>query len=82
LTSGNITIDAGAKQAVLNRNSLLSVGILTTEGEFESGEIIELKDEANVTFAVARTRCSSADIPIRDKIQGFVVAHANDIVVV
>lgn len=82
LTAGNITVDNGAKKAILNRSSLLSVGILKTEGEFASGEIIELKDEANVTFAVARSRCSSADIPLRDKIQGFVVAHANDIVVV
>ncbi len=82
LTAGNITIDEGAKKAVLNRNSLLAVGILYAEGEFESGEIIELKDENGAIFAVARTRCSSADIPLRDKIQGFVIAHANDIVVI
>lgn len=82
LTVGNITVDEGAKRAILNRSSLLSVGITASEGDFASGEIIELKDSENSTFAVARTRCSSEEIPLGDKIQGFVVAHANDIVLI
>jgi glutamate 5-kinase len=82
LTAGKIQIDEGAKNALLKRNSLLAVGVQSIMGDFDAGEIIEILDEKKQVVAVARVRCSSVELHINHKIQGFVVAHANDIVIV
>jgi len=37
---GNIIVDDGAKQALINKKSLLSVGIAACEGNFETGDIV------------------------------------------
>lgn len=46
-TEGKIIIDAGAKQAIYNNNSLLPVGIKAVEGEFQRGSIVSICDEDN-----------------------------------
>ena len=42
ISNGKITIDQGAKTALLNGNSLLPSGILDVEGDFEAGSIITI----------------------------------------
>lgn len=82
LTVGKIQIDEGATMALRKRNSLLAVGVVTIKGDFDAGEVIEILDEKKSMIAIARTRCSSTELHINHKMQGFVVAHANDIVLV
>jgi glutamate 5-kinase len=82
LSSGQLRIDAGAARALLNRNSLLAVGIKKVLGEFEAGEVVEIIDEAKNVIAVARTQKSSKTIAENLKTQNFEVANANDIVLI
>jgi len=53
---GRIIVDSGAKKALLNKKSLLSVGIIDSEGKFEDGDIISIADQDNKEFA--RGKCS------------------------
>lgn len=39
---GKIIVDEGAKNAILNRKSLLSVGVKQIEGNFSHGEVVEI----------------------------------------
>lgn len=45
ISNGKITIDQGAKTALLNGNSLLPSGIIDVEGDFEAGSIITITHE-------------------------------------
>jgi glutamate 5-kinase len=80
LSSGSLVVDKGATSALLNRKSLLAVGITKVLGEFASGEIIEILSEDKEAIAVARTRVDSYLISANLKTQNYEVAHANDIV--
>jgi glutamate 5-kinase len=40
---GTITVDAGALEAIRNRNSLLPTGITAVEGSFEAGEVVSVR---------------------------------------
>lgn len=42
---GQIIIDKGASQAVIKGNSILSAGIISTEGTYEKGDLIKVIDE-------------------------------------
>lgn len=81
LTAGTIQVDEGAAVALNNRNSLLAVGISTIEGDFEAGEVVEIIDHEKNPIAVARVRESSKTITENLKTRSFMVANANDIVV-
>jgi glutamate 5-kinase len=49
---GRITVDAGAKQALIrNGKSLLPSGVVSVDGEFEGGEVVSLCDTDGVEFA-------------------------------
>jgi len=50
-TGGRITVDEGARRALLNKKSLLAVGVAAVEGNFESGEIVSLVDCQGKEFA-------------------------------
>lgn len=39
---GKINVDEGAKNAILNRKSLLSVGIVQVEGSFVNGDVVDI----------------------------------------
>jgi glutamate 5-kinase len=80
LSAGSLVIDKGATAALMNRKSLLAVGITKVVGEFASGEIVEIFSEGKETIAVARTRMDSKSISANLKTQNYEVAHANDIV--
>lgn len=64
---GNIIVDDGAKQALLNKKSLLSVGIVGCEGNFETGDIVSLRDKLNCEFARGKITLGSKEL---DKVKG------------
>ncbi len=80
LVAGQLRIDDGAVRALQNRRSLLAVGILEVEGEFEAGELVEIFNPNHEMVAVARSRETSQAIVMNLKTLNFEVANANDIV--
>lgn len=70
--SGTIRVDAGAKAAVLGKNSLLPAGIVGVEGSFDRGDVVKLECEGRV-FAKGITDYTSEELL---KIKG---AHTNEI---
>ncbi len=79
---GKIVVDDGARLALINRKSLLSVGIVSCEGNFDKGDIVSLRDKQNREFAKGRAGLSSREL---DKIKGRrydkEIIHCNDIVI-
>lgn len=79
---GRIIIDEGAKQALLNKKSLLCVGVTDLEGHFESGDIVSVNGQDNVEFARCKANISSKQL---EKIKGTKypkeAAHCDNIVV-
>ena len=56
---GSITVDDGAKQALQKRGgSLLVVGVASVEGNFEEGDIVDIKDSGGYLFARGRVSAS------------------------
>ena len=80
LSTGVITVDNGAAKAVSDRKSLLAVGIVSVEGDFSVGEVVEIVNAEHNVIAVARVRASSQEIA--GKPQNLIVAHADDIALV
>ncbi len=80
LVNGSLTIDPGACQALLNRKSLLIVGVTEIVQPFEKGEIFEILNQDHNSIAVARANVSSTDMHHNRNKQNFIVAHADDIV--
>lgn len=71
-SSGSIEVDKGAKKAILNSMSLLPSGITNIIGDFDRGDIVEIKCNGDV-FAKGITDYTSSEI---DKIKG---KHTNEI---
>ncbi len=62
---GFICVDDGAKDALMkHRKSLLPKGVLSVEGEFLVGEIVEVVDEQGTAFAKGIVQYSSQDIQL------------------
>ncbi len=60
---GTISIDDGAREAILNQgSSLLATGLLSIEGEFEKADVISIIDSKKETVARGITRFSSAEL--------------------
>ncbi|MHB8101797.1 MAG: glutamate 5-kinase [Methanosarcina sp.] len=70
--SGTVRVDAGAKAAVIGKNSLLPAGIVGVEGSFDRGDVVKLECEGRV-FAKGITDYTSEELL---KIKG---AHTNEI---
>jgi glutamate 5-kinase len=64
---GKIIVDAGAKKALLDKKSLLSVGIVAIESDFDSGAIVSVADNAGSEFARGKISVSSKSL---DEIKG------------
>jgi len=61
---GRVVLDAGAVKAVIERRmSLLSAGVTGVEGEFYSGEPVELVDPQGVAVARGLVGYDAADLP-------------------
>lgn len=80
LVSGRLQIDEGAYEALLNRKSLLAVGVQQILASFGEGEVFELVREDLVPIAVARAKISSAALEEQFQRRGLEIAHADDIV--
>lgn len=64
---GKIIVNNGAKEAILNNKSILSIGIDAIEGDFQRGEIVSIYDNQNNEIARGISNYSSSDI---EKIKG------------
>ncbi len=77
---GTIIVDDGAKEALLKRKSLLSVGVLEVKGAFMSGAVVAIADRHGVEFAKGKAALSSRQL---DKVKGVrterEVVHCNNI---
>jgi glutamate 5-kinase len=80
LISAQLRLDEGATKAILQRKSLLAVGITEVLGEFDKGEVLELRDAENQAIAVARVKHNAETVIENLKTQNFEVANADDIV--
>jgi len=66
---GDIIVDAGARQALVERGkSLLASGIVAAEGQFQQGDVVAIKDEAGEEFARGLSNYSAQDV---QKIKGL-----------
>lgn len=79
---GKIIVDDGASRALINRKSLLSVGVIALSGNFECGDIVAICDKEAKEIARGKTTLSSRQL---DKIKGIrsekEVIHCDNIVV-
>jgi glutamate 5-kinase len=62
MTSGRITIDAGAERALRNDKSLLPAGIARVEGAFKSGDIVEIYNAAEEKLGVGSINFSAEEL--------------------
>ncbi len=83
--SGTISIDAGAVCAVTEDGaSLLAVGITTIDGDFGSGEAIEVFDGDGVLIAKGQVQVGAAKFlraQERGELAGMIVVHRDQLVV-
>jgi len=79
---GKIIIDEGAKRALLNKKSLLSVGVVGAEGNFGSGDIVSIIDIKDNAIARGKVGISAKEL---DKVKGShsdkEVVHCDNIVI-
>lgn len=80
ITLGNLFVDKGAEKALVNRKSLLTVGITKVEGSFALGEVVQLMNEDLAIIGVAKTKLSATDLSKNLQKKNVMAAHANDIV--
>jgi glutamate 5-kinase len=66
-TKGKIFVDDGARAALFNKKSLLSVGITALEGNFSPGDVVSIRDKANSEFARGKAGVSAKEL---DKVKG------------
>lgn len=78
--SGCLTVDAGARNAVVTGgSSLLAVGIVSCQGAFEAGDGVELVGPDGKVFAKGLAGTSSAEIATRRR--GLEAVHRDRLVV-
>jgi glutamate 5-kinase len=60
---GKLIVDDGARRAIAGQGrSLLAIGIVSAEGEFNKGDVVALCDAGGIEFARGLTNYSSADM--------------------
>jgi glutamate 5-kinase len=61
--SGQVTIDAGAEEAILNRGkSLLPSGVKTVQGSFQPGDVVEVVSETGDLIGKGQIQYSAAEL--------------------
>ncbi|MDD4899962.1 MAG: hypothetical protein PHG68_05155 [Candidatus Omnitrophica bacterium] len=79
---GKIIVDDGARKALLEKKSLLSVGITGVENRFEQGDIVAIVDLQGNEFARGKTAVSAKQIDeVKGKKHEKEIVHRNDIVI-
>lgn len=81
ITLGGIEVDKGAEKALLSRKSLLTVGIKKVEGSFSAGEVVQLINEEQNIFGVAKVKLDAVDINKKISEKNALAAHSDDIVI-
>lgn len=81
ITLGNIVVDKGALRALHQRRSLLTVGIKNVRGTFAAGEVVQLMDEEDRIFGVAKVKLAARAIQENISSKNVLAAHADDIVI-
>lgn len=78
---GKIFVDEGARQALLNKKSLLSVGVTSVEGDFKKGDIVSLRSKDG-EFAKGRVAISSKELSeVKGKRHEREIIHRDNIVI-
>src|SRR6478735_1152190 len=80
ITLGSIQVDKGAGSALLNRKSLLTVGIKNIDGSFSIGEVVQLINESGNIIGVAKVKLGAKEMAEQISKKNVVGAHADDIV--
>ncbi len=64
---GRIIVDDGARKALLDKKSLLAVGIVSCSGHFSGGDIVSICDNHDVEFARGKAGLAVREL---EKVQG------------
>ena len=59
---GTITVNEGAKKAILEGSSLLSVGVTKVQGIFSEGDVVAIDDESQIEFARGNPNYNSSQL--------------------
>ena len=78
---GKIIVDDGAKNALMNDASLLSIGIKEINVDFDSNEGVEIFDNNNILIAKGISRISSKDISLDKDAENKVVIHKDNLLI-
>lgn len=79
---GKVYVDEGAKKALLEKRSLLSVGVTEAKGEFDCGEIVRIVDKEGNEFARGKVCVSCRQLEkIKGKRSEKEVVHCDNIVI-
>lgn len=79
---GKIIIDEGAKNALLNKKSLLSVGVIGVEGNFECGDFASVVTSGNLQIGIGKVGISSKALhDIKGRRFDKEVIHRDNIVI-
>ena len=82
-TKGEILVDEGAKKALLDKKSLLAVGVLGCRGSFSCGDIIAICDNKGSEFARGKVSISAKELEkIKGSRFGKEVIHRDNLVVI
>lgn len=81
ITLGSLFVDKGAEKALINRKSLLVVGIKKVQGNFSAGEVVQLINEEEAIIGVAKAKLKAMEIKEQSQKKNSVAAHADDIVI-
>lgn len=80
---GSVCVDDGARKALLDKKSLLAVGIVSVNGRFNCGDVIAISSMCGEEFAAGVAGFGSAEI---DRIKGTrcdrEVIHSDNIVII
>ena len=80
---GKIWVDDGAKKALFNNKSLLSVGFIKHEGRFSNQDIVEIADASGAVFGRGKVNFSAQEL---DEVKGQKkikeVIHKDDLVLI
>ena len=79
---GKVMVDEGAKKALLNRKSLLAVGVVGCSGDFAAQDIITLVDKQGNEFARGKISLSARMLErIKGTRQDKEIIHCDNIVI-
>jgi glutamate 5-kinase len=59
--AGSFSLDAGAAKALGNGASLLPIGVVSVEGEFERGAVVACRNSAGIEIARGLSNYSSSE---------------------